>query len=130
MASDERRLAQFDPAPPAPVKKGSKRGDKTVTPDADIEVEQRVWIAAATAWVPEGWCLAYPLVQQLAGEDLAWRFALADWKARRPSVWSFSARSAWRREGAVLADKQRRLAACAKELRIRPVPGLGKRRQS
>jgi hypothetical protein len=69
-----------------------------------------------------------PLVAQLVGEDLSWRIALAEWQGRRPSPARLHARSAWRRDGALLTDKRRRIGTHALELGI-PIGEHGGRRR-
>lgn len=114
MAEQQRRLTEIDPAPP---RRPKKRKHDPQVPDFD-EVTDGVWIGSAGVWVPQGWCVAYPLVAQLVGEDLAWRLAMADWNARRPRVWCLPARTRWSHEGTQLRRKRGRLVSCARQLGI------------
>jgi hypothetical protein len=114
MSEQHRRMTSIDPAPPHRQKK-RKRDPQALDPD---DCADAVWIGSTGVWVPQGWCVAYPLVAQLVGEDLAWRLAMADWNARRPRLWVLPARTKWSREGAQLRKKRGRLVACARQLGI------------
>lgn len=49
-------------------------------------------------------------------EDLCWSIAMADWSARRPSVWRRRARTAWRADGEALAAMRDRISTMAGEI--------------
>ena len=49
-------------------------------------------------------------------EDLCWSIAMADWSARRPSVWRRRARAAWRADGEALQALRDRIFRMAVEI--------------
>lgn len=54
-----------------------------------------------------------PEVAVLVIEDLCWRISMAEWAARRPSIWRRRARVAWRADGELLQAKRDRVAMMA-----------------
>lgn len=61
-----------------------------------------------------------PEVAALVIEDVCWRIAMADWAARRPSVWRRRARAAWCADGELLQAERDRIALIACEVGLRP----------
>jgi hypothetical protein len=58
----------------------------------------------------------------LVGDDTVWRFAVEEWRHRRPSVFRRAQRRAWRAEEDVLATQACLLVEATKHLRtLRPM---------
>jgi hypothetical protein len=118
MTDDDHRASrfttQFDPAPP----QGRSKRTSTAHSDAADVSPDMIWLGAVGAWIPQRWCTDRPLVSQLVGEDLGWRLAAADCRARRPGLWRLSTRARWRNESQLLLDKRVRLVSDARELGI------------
>lgn len=58
----------------------------------------------------------------LVGDDAAWRFAVEEWRRRRPSVFRRAQRRAWRADEETLAAQACLLVAATKHLRtLRPM---------
>jgi hypothetical protein len=73
-------------------------------------------------YVQESDFLTESTAADLVGNDIAWRFAVADWHRRRPAVWRRRARRAWLAEEELLAGRGTRLVEASTHLRtLRPM---------
>jgi hypothetical protein len=54
------------------------------------------------------------VLMQVVAADIAWRFSVEDWQARRPPSWALRRLRRWRDEFALLAEEQDRIANTAR----------------
>lgn len=81
-----------------------------------IRLESSGW------YVQEADFLTEPAAAELVGNDIAWHFAVADWRRRRPAVWRRTRRRAWLAEEELLIARGARLVEASTRLRtLRPM---------
>jgi hypothetical protein len=95
--------------------KTRKRGRRHNDNERALAANTNLQLAAGTDIVPV-FFRDRPLFAALATEDACWQFAVADWRAREPSVWQFADRRTWRDEGLALIEKRTRIREVAAEL--------------
>jgi hypothetical protein len=67
-------------------------------------------LSAMGVTAPADLRLVTPTMRVAVIEDLCWAIARADWLARRPPRWRWTARRGWRAEQVALNDKRGRIA--------------------
>ena len=81
-----------------------------------VKLESSGWYVQESDFCDE------PAAAELVGNDIAWTFAVTDWRSRRPHIWRRRQRRAWLAEEELLAARGARLVEASTHLRtLRPM---------